>query len=214
MKRRLNLPSQQTRRLATGAVLLSSVVALATIGAGATFQDTVQDDISVTSGNVDIRLGTGANNAAEANRFSVDATGLAAGDTIQRSFNVINAGTLNLADIALTTTATTSSALDTDATDGLQLKLDECSQPWTEAGIAPAYTYTCGGTANNDRIASRPVIGSDLALTGSAALTAGATAHYRLTMTLPSTATQPTFSGKTSVIQYAFTATQRTATNR
>ena len=40
----------------------------------------------------------------------------------------------------LTTTATTSSLLDTDTTNGLQMVIDKCSAAWTEAG--PPYTYS------------------------------------------------------------------------
>jgi hypothetical protein len=50
-------------------------------------------------------------------------------------------------------------------------------------------------------------------MSGLSATTAGATDHLRLTLTLP-TAADNTFQNKTSTISYAFTGTQRTATNQ
>lgn len=62
-------------------------------------------------------------------------------------------------------------------------------------------------------LASRAVIGSALALANLGSLTAGATDRLRLTLTLPSGAGN-TFQGLSSTIAYAFTGTQRTATNK
>jgi len=53
-------------------------------------------------------------------------------------------------------TASPSSLLDTDATNGLQLTIQSCPTAWTEAGTSPAYTYTCTGTATTV-LPSRPV---------------------------------------------------------
>jgi hypothetical protein len=126
--------------------------------------------------------------------------------------DLINQGTIDLASVTLTTTATTSSGLDTDATNGLQLAIDRCSVPWTESGSAPAYTYTCAGSVSTV-LASRPVIGSNMALANLGSLTQGATDKLRFTLTLPSTAPN-SLQSQTSVVQYAFTATQRAATNK
>jgi hypothetical protein len=149
---------------------------------------------------------------ASTNRLNVNASGVAPGDTIQRSFDLIDQGSLNLASITLTTTATASSLLDTDATNGLQMVIDRCSVAWTEAGVAPAYTYTCSG-ATSSVLASRAVIGANLALSNLGALTAGATDHLRMTLTLPASADN-TFQNLTSTLQFSFTGTQRAATNQ
>jgi hypothetical protein len=149
---------------------------------------------------------------ASTNRLNVNASGVAPGDTIQRSFDLIDQGSLNLASITLTTTATASSLLDTDATNGLQMVIDRCSLAWTEAGTAPAYTYTCSGTTSSV-LASRALIGSNLALSNLGALTAGATDHLHMTLTLPASADN-TFQNLTSTIQFSFTGTQRAATNQ
>jgi hypothetical protein len=133
---------------------------------------------------------------------------------MQRAFDLSNSGTLDLAAApTLTTTASPSTLLDTDATNGLQMVIDKCSVAWTEAGTSPAYTYTCSGTTTSV-LASRAVIGSAITLSNLTSLiTAGTTERLRLTLTLPSTAGN-TFQSLSSTITYAFNATQRTATNR
>ncbi len=70
---------------------------------------------------------------------------------------------------------------------GLQVTVDDCSVPWTEAGTAPAYTYTCTGTTTSV-LASRPVIGANVALANLTSVTAGHTDNLRVTLTLPATA--------------------------
>jgi spore coat-associated protein N len=183
--------------------------AMAGLGTFATFTSTTSASQSVTSGTVTIALGA---TGAATNRLTVNATGVVAGDTIQRSFDLTNTGNQSLASISLTTTASPSSLLDTDATNGLQMVVDKCSVAWTEAGTSPAFTYTCGGTLTTV-VASQGVIGSNLPLSLSAALSPGGTNHCRITLTLPS-GTGNTFQGLTSTITYSFTGTQRAATNQ
>jgi spore coat-associated protein N len=163
---------------------------------------------SVTSGTVTIALG---DTGTADNRLDVAATGVVPGDTIQRAVKVSNTGNQDFASISLTTTATTSSLLDTDATNGLQMVIERCSVAWTEAGSAPAYTYSCSGTTSTV-LSSRAIIGAGLTL-GNVLLTAGSTNHLRVTLTLPSTAGN-SLQGLTSVISYAFTGTQRAGTNK
>src|SRR5213079_2377653 len=102
-------------------------------------------------------------------RLNIGASALAPGDTIQRSVDLANSGSLDLASVTLTTTASPTSLLDTDATNGLQMLIDKCSQAWTEAG--PPYTYTCGGSTSSV-LASRALIGGSIALSN-LTLTAG-----------------------------------------
>jgi predicted ribosomally synthesized peptide with SipW-like signal peptide len=191
--------------------LLLVLLALLLVGLGAyaTFTSATSQSHSVATGTVTIALGA---TGASTNRLNVNASGVAPGDTIQRSFDLIDQGSLNLASITLTTTATASSLLDTDATNGLQMVIDRCSLAWTEAGTAPAYTYTCSGTTSSV-LASRALIGSNLALSNLGALTAGATDHLHMTLTLPASADN-TFQNLTSTIQFSFTGTQRAATNQ
>lgn len=180
--------------------LLVLAFCLIGLGAFATFTSSTSASHSVTTGTVTIALGA---TGASTNRLNVNATGLAPSDTIQRSFDLINQGTLNLASITLTSAATTSSLLDTDATNGLQMAIDKCSVAWTESGSSPAFSYTCSGSTTTV-LASRAVVGTNLALANLGALTAGVTDHLRLTLTLPSTADN-SFQNQASTIQYTFT---------
>ncbi|HEV7864144.1 MAG TPA: hypothetical protein VGR20_15645, partial [Acidimicrobiia bacterium] len=121
-----------------------------------------------------------------------------------------NTGSQDLASVGLTTTASPSSLLDTDATNGLQMVIDRCSVAWTESGVSPAFTYTCGGSTTTI-ITTRAVIQSALAMASLSALTAAGTDHLRLTLTFPSTA-GATFQGLSSTLTYSFLGTQRAGT--
>ena len=126
---------------------------------------------------------------------------------IQRAVNIKDTGNIDLADVKLTTTASPTSVLDTDATDGLQMVIDKCDVAWTEAN-SPRYTYTCSGTTSSV-LATRPVIGANLTL-NNLTLTAGSDNFLRVTLTFPSTAVNNK-QNKASTINYSFTGTQRTA---
>lgn len=202
-----SLPRTHKALLSLVAVGLAG--ALAGVGTWATFTSSATADQPVSTGTVVIALGAPG---SAANRLTVSATNVAPGDTIQRAVDLSNTGSLPLGSLGLTTAATTSSVLDTDATNGLQMTIDRCSTGWTEAGTAPAYTYTCGGTVASV-VASRPVVGSNLTLANVTATTPGTTDHLRVTLSLPSTADN-TFQGRSSTISYTFSATQRAGTNR
>jgi spore coat-associated protein N len=195
--------STAQKLLATVAVL-GAAASIAGLGTYATWTSTTSQSQSISSGTVTIALGA---TGAATNRLNIGASALAPGDTVQRSVDLTNSGSLDLASVTLTTTAPTSSVLDTDATNGLQMVIDKCSQAWTEAG--PPYTYTCGGSTSTV-LASRAVIGSNLSLSNLGATTAGATDHLRVTLTLPAGADN-SFQNKSSTISYAFTGTQRAA---
>ena len=197
------------QKLLLSAVLVGAAVSVGSLGTFASFTSTTSAGSTLATGTVTIALGA---TGASTNRLNIGAGDIAPGDTLQRSFDLTNAGSIDLAGVTLTTTASPSSLLDTDATNGLQLVFDRCSVAWTEGGAAPAYTYTCGGSTTS-ALASRAVIGSTIALSNLGSLTAGATDHLRLTLTLPGTAGN-TFQNITSTVTYAFTGTQRTATNR
>ena len=198
-----------SRKLLLSVAAIGVAAAIAGLGTYATFTSSTSASQSVASGTVTVALGA---TGASTNRLTVGASNIAAGDTIQRSVDLINQGSLNLASVTLTTTATTSSLLNTDTSNGLQMAIDKCSAAWTEAGTAPAYTYTCSGTTTTV-LASVPVIGANLALSNLSALTAGATDHLRVTLTLPSTAGN-SLQNQSSVIQYSLTGIQRAGTNQ
>jgi len=204
MKRR-----SATSRLLLSACVLGVAASIAGLATYATFTSSTSASQSVSSGTVTIGLGA---TGASTNRLNIAATNIAAGDTIQRSVDLINSGSINLSAITLSSTAPTSSLLDTDTTNGLQLVIDRCSVPWTEAGTSPAFTYTCSGTTTSV-LASRAIVGSNLALSNLGSLTAGATDRLRFTLTLPSAAPN-TLQNQSSVILYTFAGTQRAATNQ
>ena len=192
--------------LATVAVL-GAAASIAGLGTYATWTSTTSENHTISSGTVTIALGA---TGAATNRLNVGASALAPGDTVQRSVDLTNSGSIDLAGVTLTTTASPSSLLDTDATNGLQMVVDKCSVAWTEAG--PPFTYTCSGSTSSV-LASRAVIGSNLSLSNLGVTTPGATDHLRVTLTLPSGADN-SFQNKSSTITYAFTGTQRTATSK
>jgi len=209
MTRRLGWASAQRRKLLVSLAVISAAASIAGLGTFATFTSSTSASQSVSSGTVTIALGA---TGASTNRLTVGASNIAPGDTIQRSVDLIDSGSIDLASITLTTSATTSSLLDTDATDGLQMVIDRCSNAWTEGGTAPAYTYTCSG-ATSTVLASRAIVGTNLALSNLSALTNGVTDHLRVTLTFPSAAPN-SFQNQSSTIQYTFTGTQRAGTNK
>ena len=207
MTRRLGWASAQRRKVLVSLAVISAAASIAGLGTFATFTSSTSASQSVSSGTVTIALGA---TGASTNRLTVGASNIAPGDTIQRSVDLSNSGSLDLASVTLTTSASPSSVLDTDATNGLQMVIDKCSQAWTESG--PPYTYTCGGTTSSVLV-SRAVIGSNLTLSNLGSTSAGATDHLRVTLTLPSGAGN-TLQNQSSPITYAFTGTQRAATNK
>jgi spore coat-associated protein N len=205
--RRRDRPRRSLKKVLATVAVLGAAASIAGLGTFATFTSATSASHTVSSGTVTIALGA---TGASTNRLNVDASAIAPGDTIQRSADLINQGTLDLASVSLTTSASPSSLLDTDTSNGLQMAIDKCSAAWTEAG--PPYTYTCSGSTSTV-LASRPVIGSNLTLSNLGALTAGATDHLRVTLTFPSGAGN-TLQNQSSTITYAFTGTQRAATNK
>ena len=204
---RSGLRTTTANKLIATIAVLGAAASIAGLATFATFTSTTSSSHTISSGTVTIALGA---TGASTNRLNIGASAIAPGDTIQRSVDLSNSGSLDLASVTLTTSASPSSLLDTDTTNGLQMVIDKCSQAWTESG--PPYTYTCGGTSSSV-LASRAVIGSNLTLSNLGSTTAGATDHLRVTLTLPSGAGN-TLQNQSSTITYAFTGTQRTATNK
>ena len=195
------------RKLLLTIAVLGATASIAGLGTFATFTSSTSASHTVSSGTVTIALGA---TGASTNRLNVDATAIAPGDTIQRSVDLIDQGTINLASVTLTTAASSSSVLDTDATNGLQMVIDKCSQAWTESG--PPYTYTCTGSTSSV-LSSRAVIQTGVTLSNLSSVTAGSTDHLRVTLTFPSGAGN-SFQNKSSTIQYTFTGTQRAGTDK
>src|SRR6266481_1678586 len=98
--------------------ILGAAAGVASLATFASFtSSTAAQAQSLSSGTVSLTLGA-------ANRLTVGATNLVPGDTIQRAVDINNngsAGTSSVGAVTLTTTAPTSSLLDSDATNGLQM---------------------------------------------------------------------------------------------
>ena len=193
--------SFRARKILLSLAALGAAASIAGLGTFATFTSSTSTSNTMASGTLSLtapfsRLGTGA-------------SPIAPGDTMQRALDLSYSGTISFASATLTTSASPSSLLDTDATNGLQIAIDKCSQAWTEAG--PPYTYTCGGSTSTV-LASRALIGSAIALSN-LTLTAGSTDHLRATLTFPSGADN-SFQNKSSTVSYTFTGNQRAGTDQ
>ena len=200
----------QFRRIGLVALLVAGGVAAVGAGAFATFNSTVAaGPQAINSGTMKIDLGV---TGASTNRLTVNASNIAPGDTIDRSVDLLNDTTNNLAfsSVTLSTTFSPSSLLDTDATNGLQLTVSECSVPWTEAGTSPAFTYTCSGGTTTTPLASTAVAMTNTSLAGLNVLSGSSTAvdHLLVHLILPTTAGN-TLQGQNSSVTYPFTANQR-----
>jgi len=187
------------------------MLSVAAIGGGASlsglttyasFTSSTSATHTVSTGTVGIALGS---TGAATNRLTVNASGVGPGDVIQRSFDLSNTGDMTMSAIALTSSASPSSLLDTDTTNGLQMVVDRCSAAWTESGSSPNFSYSCSGSTTTI-IASRAVLGTNIGLPGLSALAVGGLDHLRLTLTLPSGAPN-TLQGQTSTITYSFVGT-------
>jgi hypothetical protein len=78
-----------------------------------------------------------------------------------RSFDITTVGDTTFTSYTLSTIATTHSRLDTDLVNGIQIRLESCSNSWTETGSSPNFSYTRSGTttvliANKPRLRPRP----------------------------------------------------------
>lgn len=191
--------STRGKLLASGA-LLAMAAGAAGLGTFGSFTSTTSASENVSSGTVTIALGTGSDST-----LNVDATDLLPGDTVQRLVKLTNSGSADLGGVTLTTTASTSSQLDKDATNGLQLAIDTCSTAWAQQGSAS--TYQCNGTQHSV-LGATPVIGNNMALANLSSVAAGKADYLRVTLSFPSTAGNG-LQGQSSTINFAFTATQR-----
>ena len=195
------------KRLLLAFCLLGSAGALAGLGTYATATDSHKSTQNFAAGTVVLGLdGTAADTTTSA------VTGMMPGDSAQRVITVDNLGDQDWSSLlmsAYVATGGTSSLLDTDHYQGLQMVVDRCSQAWTAAGS----TYTCGGTTTSNVVATGTVIRSNLTIGSSPALTSGAHDYLRITVTLPSFAGDE-FQNLSSDITYRFQAVQRTATSK
>ena len=200
--------------LLAGVLLIA--VAVLSINAYATFTATtsVTQTTPFTAGHMSITVPA----SGASDRLYTGASGIAPGDTMQRAVDITvdnstTAGMLTALKVAIT--ATPSSLLNTDATNGLQVWVQKCSQAYSESG--PPYTYTCGGsTADVIGTSGSPVAISSLTsattLTG-VSTTPNVTSHLRFYFTFPSTAGD-SFQDASSTLTFTFSGTQRAGTDQ
>lgn len=192
------------KKLLGSVAVLGVAAAVAGLGTFSTFSDSTSPvSTQITSGVVSLSL---TDNGAVATVPFQGGTFLA-GDSQSKPLDLVNDGNTAMASVTMASSATASSALDTDAVNGLQLTVTSCSVPWTGS----AGSWTCGGTTRSfysGRIVTTQV------LTGAASLAAGGVDHLLLTATLPSTASGSTFQNVSSTLSFVFTGAQRSGSAR
>ncbi len=220
------------RKIALSIALLLAAAAALVGGAFATFSDSVTaGPQAITSGTVKLAVGP-------VNDVATGATNIAAGDTIAREADLNSTGgTITNKEITLKFSASPTSLLDTDPTNGLQVSVKACTVAWTRKVETPppAFKYNCTGTESSVKIGGAETAsvssleGTAGALTPLNSLAAGGQDYLVFTLTLPSAApgnlgkvaacsgtsggTEATedLQGCSSTLTYTFQATQRNA---
>ena len=201
---RLGTRSTAVKVLAS-VVLVGGAASVAGLGTFGAFTSTTAATEQVATGKVVLT------SAAGAQGLSVAATNMVPGDTAERSITLTRSSdTEAFGSVKLTTAGTAANLLTSDATNGLQLKVDQCSVAWTKAADG---SLACSGTTTTV-LAQRAVIGTAVDLPAATTTLNGATAtsNLRVTLTLP-TAADNAFQGLSNTINFTFDATQRAAKN-
>ena len=179
--------------------VVGAAVAVAGLGTFGQFTDSTSPvDTKVDTGVVSVDVSSPAGAAVP---FSGGM--MLAGDSRSALVDLVNDGTTALTAVTLTSTATSSSVLDQDKVNGLQLTVESCSVAWTTGAAAP----TCSGTVRS--YLTQPIIVTNAPLASTAALAAGATDHLKLTAALPASATADAFQAASSNLNFVFTGSQR-----
>jgi hypothetical protein len=191
------LPSHRRNAYKIGASIAIAATAAAVAGLGTfgTFtSSTNPTPVAIQDGTVSIDLTAGDGSASVPLSFAVSP-----GSSTTRNVNLVNDGSAALRSISLATVATSSSILDSDPTNGLQMQVDDCSVAWAADG-------TCSGVQRTV-LASGPAVRT-AALADPFGLAAGATDHLAVTLGLPAAAGDA-FKSQSSGLSLTFTATQR-----
>ncbi len=146
--------------------------------------------------------------------FVTAITALAPGDTVKRYIDLTNTGTLDGNTVTLGTAASVANALTTNGTAGLQVTVNECVDPWTNAGVCtPGATSVLAQT-------SLLTMSSAQTLTLSSVI-AGNVNHLQFIISLPAGSEVTvngalpvgTVQGLTTALTWTFTETLRTNTS-
>ena len=181
--------------------VIGAAAAVAGLGTFGAFTDsTTPAAVSVDSGVVSIALSAADGTVGVPLSFA----GVVPGASVTQVIDLVNDGNSALASVSLETAAVTSSVLDTDTTNGLQMSVRSCSVAWTT-------DVRCTGTVRTVQTTG-PVVRTTT-LTEPASLAAQTTDHLAVTLQLPASAGD-VFKEQASELSLTFTATQRTGTAR
>ncbi|QXG75330.1 hypothetical protein KUM42_16070 [Modestobacter sp. L9-4] len=201
--------SRNVRKVLGSLAIVGAAAGVAGMGTFGTFTDsTAPLAASVSSGVLSLDL-TAVGGSATLPTMSV--TNFVPGDSVSRPVELVNSGDTGLGFVSMVSTASTSSILDTDKVNGLQLNVQGCSSAWTAATNAGVTTYSC--TPGAVSFFAGPAVTAGTNLTGLQSLNARSTDHLLITVALPTTADNA-FQNKSSALSISFTGTQKTGTNR
>ncbi|MGY1845480.1 TasA family protein [Modestobacter sp. SYSU DS0875] len=187
--------------------VVGAAAAVAGLGTFGTFTDsTTPLNASVSTGTLSIDL-----NRAGTTTLPMSAAGFVPGDSLSRAVDLSNTGDLAFSGLVLQSTATTSSILDSDPTNGLQMTVSSCPVAWTESISGSTATYSCASPKS--LYSGRAVAGAPIAINNLNSLAVGGTDHLVVTLSLPDAAGNE-FQGKTSTLALSFTGTQANGTAR
>lgn len=134
--------------------------------------------------------------------LALDSAGFVPGDTAATVVDLVSASSARASTLTLTTTATSSSLLDQDPVNGVQLAIDRCSVSWEALPGATRLRYRCSGR-RVPVVAPRPVLVGNVPLPNLDA--AAGKRHLLVSLTLPESAGNE-FQGLSSTIRCAFAA--------
>jgi predicted ribosomally synthesized peptide with SipW-like signal peptide len=182
-------------KVLASAALVGGAASVAGLGTFGAFTSTTSASQDVATGKVVL---------SSTSTFGTPVTNMVPGDTIARTVTLTRSTeTEAFGSVKITTAGTSSNLLTTDATNGLQMKVEECSVAWAN--------NSCSGSTTTV-IAQRAVVGAtDIPASTLANLNgSGKTANLKVTLSLPTSADN-TFQGLSNTINFTFDATQRAA---
>lgn len=131
-----------------------------------------------------------------------DVPSLVPGDTAEVAADLMTDGARPWRPVRLTITATTTSLLDQDHRDGLQLAIRRCATPWAVVSAGPRPTYDCPA-GSVPVLAPRPLVGRGMTLSGLDGDDTSGTRHLLFSFALPESAGNE-FQGLSSTVEYLF----------
>src|SRR5262249_23143024 len=122
----MRLGTSTATKLFASVALVGGAAAVAGLGTFGSFTSTTSASEQVASGKVELGPGTPVQG------LSVAAAGMVPGDPVQRAVPLTRSSATDGFGSVKLTTAGTGSLLTSNTTDGLQLKVDQCSVAWVK----------------------------------------------------------------------------------